>query len=370
MIQNLFIGRYRYADIKVLIFLLLLFPILSQAEIVFTSKRVDGETRQLFVMEDDGSNVRRITDSTFYDRNPSWFPDGKQILFERDLTRGDPLLHNANSEFYILDVKSGKEEKFMENHPTDREPMVSPDGKHIAFNSVRGEEWHIYVFTLESGTLKQLTNDGDVAASFGMAWSPDSKQLAYEREGPHGNTIWIMNADGTKKKRVSSPRPGTFFLSTPSWSPSGKYIMYRETERTPNLQDRVATRLMILNLRTGHLEVHEFPKETLIASRSCWMGDDRTVLLSLEEDWTDETAYYDIYRYDLKSRQLTNLTKHVAGDFDPHWIRGPLAVSPAGKQPVQWGQLKVFLKGSHILVSRIFLQWTRFNMCPLKINIQ
>ena len=355
------------------IHLLFFLSVSAHAKIVFASKRkhADDTDYHIYVMEDDGSNVRRITNPSFYDVNPSWFPDGKQILFERDLTHGNPLLHNANSEFYIIDVKSGKEHKFMENHPTDREPMVSPDGKHIAFNSVRGGEWHIYVFTLESGILKQLTNDGDVAASLGMGWSPDSKQLVYEREGPNGNTIWIMNADGTRKKRVSPPRPGTFFLGTPSWSPSGQYIMYRETERTPNLQDRVATRLMILNVRTGHREVHEFPKETLISSRACWMGDDQTVLLSMKEDWTDETSFYNIYRYDLENRQATNLTNLPKGHaYDPYWIRGPLAVSPAGKQPVQWGQLKVFLKGSRVLVNGMFLQRARFKVCPLRTNIQ
>ena len=120
--------------------------------------------------------------------------------------------------------------------------------------------------------------------------------------------------------------------------------MYSEQERTPDFQEPVAMRLMILNLRTGHRDVHEFPKETLIAT-GCWMGGDRTVLLAMKKDWTDETSFYNIYRYDLQSRQSTILTNLPKGHaYAPHWISGSLSVSPAGKQPLQWGAIKKFLQ--------------------------
>ena len=86
----------------------------SHAKIVFHSKRNGEPFYQIYVMEDNGSNVRRITSPDFYDRGPRWFPDGKRIVFERDWERGSG---RANFEFYIIDADGRNEHRFMENHP-------------------------------------------------------------------------------------------------------------------------------------------------------------------------------------------------------------------------------------------------------------
>ena len=77
-----------------------------------------------------------------------------------------------------------------------------------------------------------------------------------------------------------------------------------------------------------------------IVTTGCWMENDRTVLLPIKKDWDAPTANYEIYRYDLVSRQLTNLTNQPGGDYGPHWIRGSLAVVPAEKLTILWGQLE------------------------------
>ena len=71
----------------------------SYAKIVFSSKRNGGIDSHIYVMEDNGNNVRRVSNPDYYDDNPRWFPDGQRILFERDLSRGNGSVYNA--EFYI-----------------------------------------------------------------------------------------------------------------------------------------------------------------------------------------------------------------------------------------------------------------------------
>ena len=70
------------------------------------------------------------------------------------------------------------------------------------------------------------------------------------------------------------------------------------------------------------------------------MGNDQTVLLPIKKDFKAPTANYEIYRYDLVSRELTNLTNQPGKDSGPHWISGTLAVFPAGKLTTLWGKLK------------------------------
>lgn len=311
------------------------------AKVVFASIRNGDAEPHIYLMDDDGSNVERLTDPAFYDVSPRWFPDGRRILFERDLSRGNGAEENA--EFYILDLKSGQAQHFMENHPTDTTPVVSPDGKYIAFSSRRGGRRDIYVLNLETGHLKQLTDIGDrIGWAYRVDWSPDGHHIAYELEvAPDGDNIWLMNANGHHKKRFTPlPKgPNILFRGAPYWSPSGKYIMYRETERSPDLQQRLSTSLIFQNVQTMLRRVHKFPKVSLIA-RACWLGSDETVLLSMKDDYTDPLSNYEIYRYELRSRQLTNLTNQPGGDYDPHWHAGALSVSPVEKLTTLWGKLK------------------------------
>ena len=313
----------------------------SHAKIVFHSKRNEDTLYHVYMMEDNGSNVRRVTSPSFYDRAPHWFPDGKRILFERDWSQGNGAVFNT--EFYIIDANGRNEHRFMANHPTDLALALSPDGKQVAFASERSGEREIYTYHLKSEHLERLTDNRDTGAqSRRMDWSPDGRKIAYEHESVEGDDVWIMNADGSGKRRFSPPEfdANTFlFRGAPRWSPSGTYIMYTEHRWNNKNWQRLAVRVVVQTVRTGVREVHNFPVEDIIAT-GCWMGNDQTVLLPIKKDFEALTANYEIYRYDLVSRRLTNLTNEKGHDLGPHWISGALSVVPTGKLTTLWGHLK------------------------------
>ena len=311
----------------------------SHTKIVFMSNR-DGNIPHIYVMEDNGSNVHRITDPAFYDRRPHWFPDGQRVVFERDLSRGGANIFNI--EFVIVDLKPWKEYHFMENHQTDRFPRISPDGKQLAFYSNRLKDWHIHVADLESGAETAITaKHANLGFPSYPNWSPDGKQIVYlQGEKDLGEQIWIMNADGSGFRRLSHPVGGNnkVWKYTPSWSPSGEFIMYSEITLTPDFDKVGPTRLIIQNVRTRRTEIHNFPRDYAIID-GCWIND-RTVLLGIKAEVDEPEANWEIYKYDLTSRKLTNLTKHPAGDGAPDWISGTLAVFPLDKLTIRWAQLK------------------------------
>ena len=306
------------------------------AKIVFDAKmKHAGDTRyHIYAMDDDGSNLRRITPPHRYDGAPRWFPDGKRIVFERDWGEGrwntGPTMRR---EFFIIDETGRNERSFMvDPHRTGTSPAPSPDGRYIAFDSLRTGELDIYVYDLARDKLTALTNN-KVEGGYTQApsWSPDGSQIVYH----NGEAIWVMNADGGRKEQIV-PAPAVF---TPRgyqcWSPSGRYIMYYEVNLEP-----LASRLIVHKVSTGARDVHNLRvpegKYGQVGGLA-WMGDDNTVLLS----YKGAGGARNIYRYDLNSRRMTKLTDFPQGHaYFPHWVEGPLAVSPLEKVTTRWGDLK------------------------------
>lgn len=313
--------------------LLLCLAPLAHAKIVFSARGDDGVTH-IYVMNDEGSNVRRLTDAAFDDDSPRWSPDGKQIVFVRDFDAS----YLEDHKFFIIDADGRNERIFMHNHSSDDSPAWAPDGSHTAFSSWRADESDIYVVNLVSGTVKQLTHNTEGRMSNRMDWSPDGRKIAYEHRAEAGDSIYTMTAAGAQKRLFSPFRDEAPFLTgPPRWSPSGRYIVYPEMERTPDFRDVVSVYIVVQDVFTGHREQH---LEGFLSAYACWMGDDRTLIVSAKADYEHPDAQYELYRYHLRSRERTNLTHSSRGEYAPDWIGGALSVFPADKLPLLWGQLK------------------------------
>ena len=316
--------------------ILLLCALNVHAKIVFQAKmkHAGGTLYHIYAMEDDGSNLRSITPSHRYDRVPRWFPDGQRIVFERDWGEGKwntgPTIRR---EFFIIDETGRNEHSFMvDTHRTDMSPAPSPDGRSIAFDSLRTGELDIYVYDLARDKLTALTNnkiEGGYTQS--PRWSPDGSRIVYR----NGEAIWVMDADGGRKEQIV-PAPAVWApRALPCWSPSGKYILYSEAHVKPP-----ARLLIVYKVSTGASDIHHLPVPEGKYGQVwglAWMGNDNTVLLSYQEAGN----VYNIYRYDLNSRKMTKLTDLPLGHaYYPHWVEGPLAVSPLDKVTTRWGDLK------------------------------
>ena len=324
-----------------------LFCVLNiDAKIVFQAKmKHTGDTfYHIYAMEDDGSNLRRITSRSRYDRVPKWFPNGKQIVFERDWGYGKrntgDIMHR---EFFIIDETGMNEHSFMDNHRQDMSPVPSPDGRYILFQSSRDDKYmDIYSFDLVRKELNQLTHNNTVEDGYSQkaSWSPDGNKVVYHDVG---DSIWIMDSDGGRKERITPFHQGDTFLQRGyiRWSPSGKYIMYYELEQSVVNEPVkvIANHIVIHNVLTDRRTLHKLPTDAIL-SGTTWMGNDRSVLFAYREQ---DDAPRNIYRYDLNSRKMTQLTDFPLGygyALFPHWVEGSLAVSRQDKLTTCWGDLK------------------------------
>jgi dipeptidyl aminopeptidase/acylaminoacyl peptidase len=109
----------------------------------------------------------------------------------------------------------------------DGNPQFSPDGRRIAFCSLRsGDAMEVWVAKADGSMPEQLTH-GPGRYQFGPAWSPDGRQIAFESAGDDGHPhIWTVDAEGGTPRQITDDAGDQM---DPSWSRDGHWIYFSWT---------------------------------------------------------------------------------------------------------------------------------------------
>lgn len=181
-------------------------------KILFTSNRESWD--DVWVMNDDGTDQKRLTKrGKCYDAH--YTPDAKFIYM--DCEDGP----NGYGDIFRIKGEGGGLTN-LTNTPDNIEsyPVVSPDGKKVAFMLGSPTGFEIYTMNLDGSDKKAITSH---SLDESPAWSPDSKKIAFDSLRSGWN-IWVVNADGTGLKQVTK-LSGRISMS-PVFSPDGKSIAF------------------------------------------------------------------------------------------------------------------------------------------------
>ncbi len=340
------------SELIVVSLLFVLMAAVASADIVFISDRegsIDIYESDIYVMDDEGSYVRRITSDLLYKSRPRWSPDGAQIIFSADLNSEVPE-QGQDIDVFLMNADGTRQRNLTQHPALDGNGGWAPDGRSLAFLSDRSGAFEIHVMDIATGAVRQLTDSAAVGGyATGPAWSPDGRQIAYQMSLPgQGRHIYLMDATGKRnrplvKALVPAILGKTFMSHHPRWSPDGDYLLYNEREFDvgPDMFKRVANRLIIRRRDGSHPRVLAVPATWWVGG-VCWAADGTAVLFDGIENGLVNRAggNYEIYRYELSTRQITNLTQHPADDWAADWTSHPLSVSSAGKLTTQWGRIK------------------------------
>ena len=218
--------------------------------IVFDSTRYTGSLNvsDLFLMKGDGTEQTFLTHGS----SATWSPDGKNIAFHASASgagtpiRTDPGSATSDSDIFVARVEdTGLEQRTdITNSPTmiDDDPDWSPDGQRIVFTSHAGSDVdqrftndaEIYVMNPDGTNAQRLTYNGEEERA--PAWSPDGGKIVYScrvGDGMNPFRICVMNADGTDLQQLTNEGDAISDL-TATWSPDGNQILYHRGTVKPN----------------------------------------------------------------------------------------------------------------------------------------
>jgi Tol biopolymer transport system component len=223
----------------------------------------DGKTLrscyQIYTMNLDGSNVRRVSTGLGGTTCGYFFPGSRRLLFSSthfENPHCPPKIpqHERyrwaldNYDIFSMNIAGTDLQRLTSSPGYDAEATIAPNGKTVVFTSIRDGDLDLYSMDIDGLNVKRLTEE--VGYDGGAFYSPDSKRIVYRAHHPQAEDevkayrellasnqvepsnleIFVMKADGSDKTQVTDNGRSNF---APYFFPDGRRIMYSSNLATP-----------------------------------------------------------------------------------------------------------------------------------------
>ncbi|MCS6777058.1 MAG: hypothetical protein RMJ43_10735 [Chloroherpetonaceae bacterium] len=239
--------------------------------LTFQSERDGYPCDQQYIMNIDGTGVKRISTGTGRTTCGWWMKDGKRVIFSStheaspecpakpDYSQGYvwPVyptykIYSVRTDGSDLKVLYPRGLKPGELPGYNAEAVISRDGKKVVFCSDRGGDLDIWVMDVDGRNARQLTNR--LGYEGGPWWSPDGKQIVFRAYYPETEQekqdyvallkrhlirpstldLYVMNADGSNVRRITYDKAQRIANFGPTWTPDGRGIIFSSNRDDPN----------------------------------------------------------------------------------------------------------------------------------------
>jgi TolB protein len=212
-------------------------------QIAFSSARPEnvGGGREIYVMNEDGTNEHRVTSTDptppegvsffqSYADMPTFSPDGTKIAFIGSSLGSSPV-GSSSFEIYVINSDGTNRVRLTNTLDDESNPSWSPDGTRLTFarnaratgtgSSLENNRSDIYVMDADGGNVTKIA---DVADDKSPSWSPDGARIAFSSFAADGSSsrIYTVHPDGTQLTAVTT----SGFSTSPSWSPDSQNLVF------------------------------------------------------------------------------------------------------------------------------------------------
>ncbi|MBT6829543.1 MAG: Tol-Pal system protein TolB [Rhodospirillaceae bacterium] len=179
---------------------------------------LDKRIKRLAIMDQDGENLRFLSDGRQLVLTPRFSPTAQEITY---LSYDDGI-----PRVYLRKVDSGQQEVLGNFPGMTFAPRFSPDGNSVILTYAADGNSDIFEMNLLSHKVRQLTNNGAIDTA--PSYSPDGKFVVFESDRGGSQQIYVMERQGSEPRRISF---GKGRYGTPVWSPRGDLIAFTKSYR-------------------------------------------------------------------------------------------------------------------------------------------
>lgn len=166
-----------------------------------TTKYID-----IYVSNASGGERLNLTNSRSINISPCWSPSGKQLAFISD--------RSGSPQIYAVDSDGANLKRVLSEGGHADSPSWSPDGRFIAFTWLpkKGMFYDVYLIELATGKIFQVTSEN--GNNQAPSWSPDGRHIVFQSDRTGTNQIHTMLVDGTEQRQLTKAGVNT----NPAWS--------------------------------------------------------------------------------------------------------------------------------------------------------
>ncbi len=252
---------------------------------------------------------------------PAVRPAGTKLLRFPNVWR-DRVVFSFAGDLWTVGTRGGAAVRLTANPGLELFARFSPDGRYIAFTGQYGGDEQVYVIPSTGGAPRQLTHypaQGPLAERWGFdnqvyGWTPDGKSVLFRsaRDGylMTDSKLYTVPMSGGGAAALPMPTSGAG-----QFSPDGAKLVYSPLWRDFRSEKRYrggwANKLYIFDL--AHPSIERITDGPWTDRDPMWIGD--AIYFN-----SDRSGVFNLYRFDIATRQVTQLTHHQ--DWDVRWPSG------------------------------------------------
>jgi Tol biopolymer transport system component len=273
---------------------------------------------------------------------PALSPDGKWVAFfaRRGLFTVDLFVADANTGKVLRKLTGPNADPHFDALSfINASGSWSPDARKLAFISFEQGDNRIAIFDVNSRSRERSIAIKGVGAINDAAWSPDGKTIAISGMAGGISDLYLLDVKSGQVRQLTNDR---YAELQPAWSPDGRTLAFA-TDRGPGTNFETLRygemTLALMDMASGNVRPLEiFPGAKHINPQ--YSPDGRQIYFV-----SDREGFSDIYRIDLSSNQVFQVTRAATG------ISGITATSPAMAVARQTGRVvfSVFDNGGNVL---------------------